>query len=734
MLRHTLAVLAASAAVVTLSAATQLATAPSSADAEARVRRDTYGVPHILASTERAAAMAQGFCEAEDHAEELARLFLRAQGRLAEKFGDRFVNQDLLIHRLGIPEVAQARFTDLPPHIRATFEGFAEGYNLFLSQHRDAAPEWAEPITGADLLAHVRAVSLVDFAPPDLSAIRDTPPTSSSGDAPAGSMMCLLGGTRSRSGRGLMLAAPHLNWGDSRILYEFHLRVPGYIDVAGVAPIGIPSVVIGFNERLGWALTVNHVDSDDIYELTLPDECRAEGDRVGYRYDRQCLPLEQRTVHIKVKTTSGVTEREEIVLRSHHGPIVRRDGAKAWAYRSATLDQIDFVTQLNAMAKAASVGQFQTALNMLALPLFNIGYTDRDGHLLYLFDGRFPQRAEGYRNLKTVPGDTSRSEWLGVMPMARLPQLLDPAAGYIQNTNDPPWLTVLEQPIAPEPFREVTTGQGLSLRGQHALQALRARSVFTLSDLLAVKNDGRWPLADRLKDELLDIVENAPPTPAAGAANATTPLKPASIAEADAVKALRAWNNTGALDGTGSVLFWRWWELYQKAAKPAFREGWNAAAPLETPRGIGDRPAALQAFRAAVDTLQKELGASAPAWGDVYRFRRGGLDLPLDGASGQTGTLRVVYFTQDTDRRWKAVAGESYGLGVEFQDVPVAYSVLPYSQSARASSPHFNDQAKLFVDGQYKRLWFAESDIAAHTERSYVVAPAPSTAAAAGAR
>src|SRR3954462_1782367 len=52
------------------------------------IRRDTYGVPHILARNEPAAAFAQGYATAEDHFEKLARLFLRAQGRQAAVFGE----------------------------------------------------------------------------------------------------------------------------------------------------------------------------------------------------------------------------------------------------------------------------------------------------------------------------------------------------------------------------------------------------------------------------------------------------------------------------------------------------------------------------------------------------------------------------------------------------------------------------------------------------------------------
>ena len=38
------------------------------------IRRDTYGVPHILAQTEEAASFGMGYAQAEDHAVEVARV------------------------------------------------------------------------------------------------------------------------------------------------------------------------------------------------------------------------------------------------------------------------------------------------------------------------------------------------------------------------------------------------------------------------------------------------------------------------------------------------------------------------------------------------------------------------------------------------------------------------------------------------------------------------------------
>ena len=49
----------------------------------AEIRRDTFGVPHILAEDEEAAGFAFGYAMAEDHAAEIGRRYLQARGEAA---------------------------------------------------------------------------------------------------------------------------------------------------------------------------------------------------------------------------------------------------------------------------------------------------------------------------------------------------------------------------------------------------------------------------------------------------------------------------------------------------------------------------------------------------------------------------------------------------------------------------------------------------------------------------
>ncbi|MGH9348425.1 MAG: penicillin acylase family protein [Vicinamibacterales bacterium] len=686
-------------AAVAVAATPDEATGTSSASAaraaalasRAVIRRDRYGVPHILAETEEAAAFAHGYVTAEDHGAALARLFLRARGKLASVFGEAFVQEDLEMRALGIREVASERITGLPPVMQAILAGYADGYNAFLATHQDEFPDWADPITGVDVLAHARAVLLGDFAL-NLEGWADV-----KGPA-ASSNMWAIGRPLSQSGHGMLLANPHLPWDGSTVFHEVHVTVPGTINVSGATFIGIPVVTIGFNESLGWSHTVNRVDSDDLYELTL-DETRTK-----YAYEGGWLPLTPRTVSVEVKNGAGVERRDHVLWSSHYGPVRLRRGT-TYALKSANLAAVEFLTQWNAMGKATSLETFADAVKMQQLPMFNIACADRAGNVWYVFNGRIPIRPAGYDWTGVVPGNTSKTEWFAVRPLGDLPQLWNPSSGYVQNANDAPWYTNLEQRIDPAPFAAYINGDGLGWRGQLSLRILSGERELTLDRLMRHKYNAEVPFADRSRRDLLELLG------ARGAQRTNTDWQ-------EAARLLEAWNGRVDADSRGAAVFVAWWGIYAQltAGKP-FRTPWNRADALGTPAGLSDHDLAMDAFGRALATVKQRYGKLDVAWGETHRLRRGALDLPL---GGMPNALRNVHYRLAPDGKFVAAAGDSYVLAVEFSEgSPRAYSVLPYSQSSNPRSPHFNDQASLYASQGFKPAWFSETDIAANLSQQY---------------
>lgn len=648
------------------------------------IRRDQYGVPHILGDTEEAAAYAHGYVTAEDHGALLARSILRARGDLASEFGAKYADEDVHTRTLRIYDIAAEKFKDQPPYIQAIVNAYAAGYNAYLKHHRAEFPAWATPITGIDVLAHARAVLLLDFA-------LDPKPWSQPPKQGASNMWAI-GPSISQSGHAMLLANPHLEWDSRAPLQEVQITVPGVINISGATFVGIPVVTIGFNDSLGWSHTVNRFSADDVYELTL------DSSRTKYKYDGRWLPLALQKFVVRVRKGSRVVAEPHTVLWSHYGPIIQVKGEKAYAYRSPNLEVSNFLTQYNQMGKATSITAFTAALNMQQLPMFNIAYADKSGNIWYLFNARIPIRPPGYNWNAPVPGNTSKSEWFTVWPISSLPQLLNPKSGYIQNCNDAPWYVNLEQPINRAPFDSYLKVDGVTWRGMESLTILSAERNMTLEKLMVYKYNSLVVLAERVKDELI------------------TNLRAAGDQWKEGADVLQHWDNTTHASSRGAVLFFAWWEDYSRHVQRPFRITLNRADPTHTPAGISDPATALESFGRAVTSVKQKYGALDVAWGDLHRARRGNLDLPLGGSDF---TLERTSFHIDKDGREVADGGDAYALAVEFGDSPHAFSVVPYSEASNPKSPYYNNQLQTYADEKFKPVWFSEQDIASHLARQY---------------
>ena len=91
------------------------------------------------------------------------------------------------------------------------------------------------------------------------------------------------------------------------------------------------------------------------------------------------------------------------------------------------------------MGLSQNIGQFEDAMRMQQLPLFNTMYADRDGHIMYLYNAASPLRPQGDHSFwgGVVPGDDSElitSE--AIVPYDELPKVIDPPNGWVQNCND----------------------------------------------------------------------------------------------------------------------------------------------------------------------------------------------------------------------------------------------------------------------------------------------------------
>ena len=713
------------AAAVTLSCARPAVELPSPdlLSQQATIRRDTYGIPHILAETEEAAAFAFGYAQAEDHAAEIGRRYLSARGHEALHFGEEALSNDVAMAQFDNLAASRAALDRITPSYRRIISAYAAGVNRFVRAHRPDLPDWMPEISAADVLASTRAGAATALGGATLvRRLREkyeglTPPDDPSWlDEGAGSNAFALAGSRTTTGKPMLLGNPHLQW--ASLYWEAHVRVPGKIDFYGSTLVGIPVLRAGFNDRLGFVTTNNAPDLDDVFAIRI-DPSRED----HYLFDGRSMPLERRDVTIQVRQGGGTLRAETRTFWSTHvGPVIYRTADRVFSVKSARLEAFQYFEGFYVLSKARNLNDWMQAMRHNFVPTSNFTYADADGNIQYYWNARVPVRPEGRDYRLDIDGSTTADLWGRFHAIDDFPRLLNPPGGYVQNANNPPQFVSLRDPIDMARYPSQFERGPLALRPQLALDMLEGKERFSVQDVIDLKYSTRMLLAERVKGELVEAVRTDPEAPDEARLGADV---------------LEAWDARVSAESRGAVLFQRFWDQYSGAVRPPFATPWEASNPARTPAGIRDPAAAVTHLAAAVRWVREQYGSERVAWGEVNRFRAGALDLPGDGATGTYGTFRVMTFAPSPDalpgtnggrvrvaghvpgRDAPLGFGDAWVLLVDFSKPGQAWSVLAYGQTTKPDSPHSSDQLPIFAGHRLRRAWYAEADIKANLSREY---------------
>jgi len=139
----------------------------------------------------------------------------------------------------------------------------------------------------------------------------------------------------------------------------------------------------------------------------------------------------------------------------------------------------------------------------------------------------------------------------------------------------------------------------------------------------------------------------------------------------------------------------------------------------------------LEALSRVSARLQRDFGSWKTPWGEINRFQRltgkieGEFDdakpsLPVGFAPSTWGSLAAFSpGGPGKTRKIYGAVGNSFVSVVEFGPRIKAKNLLAGGVSGDPSSPHFNDQAARYAQGQFKDVLFYRPDIEQHAERTY---------------
>ncbi len=674
-------------------AASPIHTAPNGTE----ILWDTYGVPHIHASDRRGLAYAFGWAQMRNHADLMLRLVAQARGRAAEYLGPDYLEDDRWVWTLDLPSHTTRLLAAQPADMRAHIDAFVEGINAFARANPKLVSDSVRavlPVTAADILAHLDRVQYARFL-----ASRERAEDDTRAWRERGSNAWAIAPKRSASGSTMLIATPHLPWSDMFTWIEAQYVAPG-VNVYGGALVLSPVIQIGFNDQLGWTHTVNTQDPQDLYELTLSAN--------GYLWDGSMKPFERSEHVIRIRQPDGSFRAETLrVRRSVHGPVVAEKAGKATALAVVGLHgpELPFpLVQWWTMGRARSLDEFLAAIKPNQISGQNITYGDRDGHIMMFYGGNSPVRPVPDRAFWAgiVRGDTSATLWTRLHAFDDMPKTVDPPSGYVQNANDPPWWATFPPQVRFDQYPSYLASRPMGLRPQRSARMLAEDSSITWAELEEYKHSTRMELADRLLDDLI---------PAAKAS--------ANDAARAAADTLGRWDRSADAASRGAVLFTEWWAEYGRrmGGRRPYAVPWSAAAPRETPDGLADSAAAVAALGVAAETVARKYGTAGVAWGDVYRVRRDGVDLPSSGAGGEYGVYHVVSYAEAKDGKFEVAGGTGFVALVELSNPVRAMTQLGYGNASRTGSPHRTDQLLLFAEKRLKPAWRTRAEVESHLER-----------------
>jgi acyl-homoserine-lactone acylase len=680
---------------------------------------DRYGVPHIFADSLEQMFYAHGWAQMQNQADLLLRLYGESRGRASEYWGAQSSGRDNLaldrwVRLNEVPERAAEWHKAQDPKFRSYVDAFARGINAFAKahpEHASAPYRQVLPVTGVDVIGHtLRAVHYMYMgsqarlrteAAPLLArkTMAAMPPGMAEPVADAGSNTWAVGPSRSASGKSMLIINPHLVWEDFYSYMEVHLVGPGY-DLYGAPQIGFPVPVVGFNRQTGWGRTVNTIDTVDFYRLTAKDG--------KYEYDGQWRDFERATRTFKVREANGTLREEKVeVRRSVHGPVVLDEQGVTLAMRVAGIDRPKMLEQWFRMGGARTLDEFERALRMQAIPMWHVNYADSSGHILLVFNGLVPRRPSGnYADWsKVMPGNTSQMLWTDYLKYDELPKSLDPASGFNQNANEPPWQFTMP-PLDPAKYPAfVAPGNSklLSFRTKRSLRMISEDPSITYDELLAYKHSTRMELADAVLPELIAAARTSP--------DALT---------VEAAKVLEQWDRQTDSTSQGGVLFQIFADRFFGAGdtiETQLRVKYDHTRPLDTAYGIADPKAAMEALRVAAEECRRTYGRLDVPWGEVYRFARGKLDLPGNGGHGRMGVFRTMQFGKKNGNRYFPSHGETFVCAIEFGAPQRAQCALGYGNASQPGSPHIEDQLPLMRDKKLHPVWRERAEIEQNLEK-----------------
>lgn len=688
------------------------------------ISRDKWGIPHVYGPTDADAVFGMMVAQAEDDFNRVEMNFLTAMGRAAEADGEAKLYQDLRMRLFIDPDVMRSEYEASPEWLRKLMNAWADGLNYFLHTHPEVQPKvltrfepWmALTFSEGSIGGDIERVNLRDLeafyggAPAEqLAATEELMPLE-----PSGSNGFAIAPSNSATGNALLLINPHTSF---YFRAEMHVRSDEGLNAYGAVTWGQFFIYQGFNENTGWMHTSSGADTIDWYNETIIKK----EDGVYYQYGGEQRQLKESDITLSYKTDSGVAKKTFRVYHSHHGPIIAGEGGTWQSIQLMNRPQ-DALMQSYLRTKSTDYASFLETMRLHTNSSNNTVYADSGGNIAYFHANHIPVRDTTFDWSKPVDGSNPATEWGRLHTVEETMGVLNPATGWLQNTNNTPFSVIGEASPKAEDFPAYMATFPENYRGINAVRVLKDKKDFTLQSLIDAAYDPYLAAFDVLLPILFADYD----------ALSDDDSRTAGIS--DQMALLKAWDKNAGVDSVETTLATVWAD---RVWRSAFDD--RAGVASFRARGISyDQYIAevadargLTLFSEAVAKLEEDFGTWQLPFGEINRFQRltGDIVQPFDDEQPSTavkfpsarwGSLAAYgQRTFNGTKKTYGTRGNSFVAVVEFGEKVQALAITAGGQSGDPSSPHFDDQIELYARGEFRPVYFYPEDIEAVAEETY---------------
>ena len=683
--------------------------------------RDNWGVPHIYANTDADAVFGMMYVQCEDFFSKVEDVIIGRMGRESEVQGKVSIYKDLW-SRLYIDTIkANNLYQQCSPYLKKLCDAYAAGINYYMYTHPQNKPKlinrvlpWVPLMNNIPSIAgsNVTELEIKSMYPISVdnrmvynfnSSLKE--------DTRDGSNGWAVSGKNTLDKNPLLLINPHSEF-YNRI--EVQLVSKEGLNAYGAPFLGEFHIFQGFNEFCGWMHTVTLSDAKDLYI----ENTKSVQSGYTFEYDKNWLPVDSSKVTIYYK--NGL-KKDSVIFTTYktlHGPVVAKRN-NSWLAAKSINENIELLNVHWNITKSKSHKEFVGWLDKRVMTGTNTIYADKAGNIGYWHGNFVPIRKPNLNWALPVPGNVSETNWQGTHALSDIPNYINPTNGWVQNCNSTPLYGTgnFDSVMSKKPAYMFPDGH--TPRAMNAVRQLNNIKNATIDTIIKKSHSTYLANAARFIPTLIASFDQLGQ----------------SINLKEPINMLRHWDfntDTTSVATTLSVLWVEKILLLNMAQlkKPLTNES-SYILTNGSNISLQNISAATQValLDSVVHDLQTDWGTWSVAWGKINRFQRNALgvepsdllpSLAVSGTPSFMGSLNAYSSKKSKNSKVRyGTTGNTFVAIISFGNKLKAKSILTGGSSSNPTSTHFVDQAKGYINHEFKTVNFYRDQVLKNKEISY---------------